>query len=128
MKLFNSVFFLMAFGAVSILWFNTYAQQDPYHPFADVMPQPIGGLQAIYKNISYPDIAKKAGIEGKVYLLIYINENGGVDNVKVIKSLGAGCDEAAINGVKAVKFTPGKDKGVPVKVKLSLAITFKLQQ
>jgi len=106
---------------------KTFAQQqDPYLPYAEVMPQPLGGFDAIYKNISYPEMAKKAGVEGKVYLLVYINEKGKVDDVKVLKGIGGGCDEAAVNGIKEVRFSPGKQNGTPVKVKLSLPITFKL--
>ena len=118
---------LCAFLLVSISS-NSFSQQpDPYLPFAEVMPQPVGGMGEIYKKIEYPEMAKKAGVEGKVYLLVYINENGGVDDVKVLKGIGAGCDEAAENGIKQVKFTPGKNKGVPVKVKLSLPVIFKLK-
>ncbi len=101
-------------------------QADGYLPFAEQMPQPIGGLGAIYKNITYPDAAKQAGIQGKVYVLIYINENGGVDDVKIVKGLGAGCDQAAIKGIKEEKFTPAKNGSNVVKVKLSMAIEFKL--
>ena len=103
-------------------------QEDPYLAFAEVMPQPVGGLEAIYKKITYPEIALKGGLEGKVYLLVYINENGGVDDVKIIKGIGGGCDEAATNAVKDVKYTPAKNKGVSVKIKLSLSIVFKLHK
>ncbi|MHB8578585.1 MAG: energy transducer TonB [Ignavibacteriaceae bacterium] len=105
---------------------KAYSQQDPYLPFAQVMPQPVGGIASIYKHIKYPEMAKNAGVEGKVYLLIYIDENGRVNDVKVLKGIGGGCDEAAINGIKEVKFIPGKQNGVPVKVKLSLPVDFKL--
>ena len=104
----------------------SYFQEDPYLPFAQVMPSPIGGMEAIYKRITYPDLAKKAGVTGKVYVLVYINENGGVDQVKVVRGIGAGCDEAAVNAVKSIKFSPGKNNGAAAKVKLSLAIIFKL--
>ncbi len=104
----------------------SYAQEDPYLPFAQVMPEPVGGMASIYKHIDYPEIARKAGIEGKVYVLVYINEKGGVDDVKVIKGIGAGCNEAAIDGIKSVKFSPGKNNGAAVKTKLSLSINFKL--
>jgi periplasmic protein TonB len=102
-------------------------QDDGYLAFAEVMPEPAEGLAELFKKISYPDIAKRTGVEGKVYLLIYVNETGNVDEVKVVKSLGAGCDEAAINAVKKTKFKPGKNGGVPIKVKLSLPVTFKLK-
>ncbi|MFA6978883.1 MAG: energy transducer TonB [Ignavibacteriaceae bacterium] len=102
-------------------------QEDPYAAFAEVMPEPVGGLEAIIKKIVYPEIAKKAGLSGKLYLLIYVDEKGKVDDVKVIKGLGGGCDEAAIKAVKESKFSPGKNSDVPVKVKLSLPITFKMR-
>jgi len=102
-------------------------QEDPYAAFAEIMPEPVGGLEAIIKKIVYPEIAKKAGLSGKLYLLIYVDEKGKVDDVKVIKGLGGGCDEAAIKAVKESKFSPGKNSDVPVKVKLSLPITFKMK-
>ncbi len=104
---------------------NTTGDEE-YLAFAETMPTPVGGMEALMKLISYPSIAKKAGVQGKVFLLAYINENGGVDDVKVVKGIGAGCDEAAIDAVKKSKFNPGKNKGLPVKVKLSLTINFKL--
>jgi protein TonB len=102
-------------------------QEDPYKPFTDVMPEPVGGLETIYKTISYPELAKKSGVQGKVYLLVYINESGGVDDVKVVKGIGAGCDEAAIDAIKKASFTPGKMNGTPVKTKLSLPVIFKMK-
>ena len=101
-------------------------KEELYKPFAQVMPEPKDGLQSVYSKIKYPAEAQKAGVQGKVYLLVYINENGGVDDVKVLRGIGAGCDEAAVDAVKSTQFNPGKDNGVAVKVKLSLAITFKL--
>ena len=110
---------------------NTFAgggtSDDAYLAFAEVMPEPVDGYSAMFKKITYPDMARNAGIEGKVYLLVYVNENGGVDDVKVVKSLGAGCDEAAIKAIKDTKFKAGKNAGVSIKVKLSIPVTFKLQ-
>ena len=97
-----------------------------YLAFADEMPAPVGGLPAIYSHISYPEMAKRSGVEGKVYVLAFINEEGGVDDVKVVKGIGAGCDEATIEAVKKTKFTPGISGGKIAKVKMSLQIKFKL--
>ncbi len=105
---------------------NNLPGDEDYAAFAEEMPSPVGGMSSIQKYITYPSIAKQAGIEGKVYVLAYINDKGGVDEVKVLKGIGAGCDEAAMEAVKKSKFTPGKNKGVPLKVKLSLTINFKL--
>ena len=105
---------------------TNYAQDAGYLAFADKMPEPVGGLPAIYKLIEYPEIAKRAGVEGKVYVLAFINESGGVDDVKVVKGIGAGCDEATVEAVKKSKFSPGESAGKPAKVKMSLQIQFKL--
>jgi protein TonB len=91
------------------------------------MPEPVDGMSAIYKNIQYPRVAQQAGIQGKVFLLCFIDENGSVNDVKVIKGIGAGCDEAACDAVKKIKFAPGQNQGKPVKVKLSLSVVFKLK-
>jgi len=101
-------------------------EEDPYLPFAETMPEPVGGLEAVYKKIKYPEVAKKMSIQGKVYLLIFINESGSVDDVKVIKGIGYGCDEAAVSAVKNLKYSPGKNAGAAVKVKMSLSINFKI--
>lgn len=110
---------------------NTYSIEAPgdeeYLAFAEVMPEPVGGIESIYKKISYPEVAKRAGLEGKVYVMAFIGANGSVDDVKVIKGIGGGCDEAVIDAVKTSKFKPASNKGASTKVKLSLAFTFKLK-
>jgi TonB family C-terminal domain len=124
-SLFTAVFGLLTLNN-TFAALNAPAPEDPYSAFAEVMPEPVGGMAAVVKKISYPEMARKNGIEGKVYVLVMVNEKGGVDDVKVIRGIGAGCDEAAIRAVKESKFNPGKSKGAPVKVKLSLPISFKL--
>ena len=94
---------------------------------AEEMPEPIGGLYSIQSKIKYPEIAKRAGIEGKVFIQVFIDEDGNVVEAKVIKGIGAGCDAAALDAVKQTKFTPGKQNGKPVKVQVSIPIVFKLQ-
>ncbi len=132
-KLSSTVFFVFIFSSF-VLFANSYNtvtnpdnEGEKYLAFAEKMPAPIGGLEAIYKTIKYPEIAKKAGVEGKVYALAFINENGTVDQVQIIKGIGAGCDEEVIRAVSAAKFTPGMKEGKPVKVKLSIQIKFKLR-
>lgn len=100
---------------------------EEYLAFAEEMPSPIGGIPAIIKNIKYPMIAEKNKIEGTVYLQVFIDEAGSPNKVIVLKDIGGGCGEAASEAVQKVKFTPAKMKGAPVKVKLALPITFKLQ-
>lgn len=112
-----------------IIWLEKGDQINEKEFFVAVeeMPEIIGGLAFILSKIKYPEIAKRAGIQGKVYVLAFIDENGNVANAKIIKGIGAGCDEAALNAVKQTKFTPGRQKGKPVKVQVSIPIVFKLQ-
>jgi len=91
------------------------------------MPELIGGLGSLQKNIRYPEIAKKAGVEGRVIVQFVVNEQGRVVDPVVVRGIGAGCDEEAIRAVMLARFKPGKQRGKPVKVKMSLPITFKLK-
>ncbi len=102
-------------------------EEPQYFVAVEEMPEPIGGIQAIQSKIVYPEIAKRAGIEGKVYVLAFVDETGNVTKAEIIKGLGAGLDDAALNAVKATKFKPGKQRGKPVKVQVSIPIVFKLQ-
>ncbi len=91
------------------------------------MPELIGGLGEIQKKIKYPEIARKAGVEGRVILQFIVNEDGNVIEPAVVRGIGAGCDEEALRVVREAKFKPGKQRGKAVKVKMSLPITFKLK-
>ena len=104
-----------------------FGPKDEYLIAADEMPEPIGGLASIQKNIRYPQLAKLVGIEGKVYVLAFLDEEGNVANARVIKGIGSGCDEAALEAIKVVKFTPARNNGEPVKVQVTIPIVFKLK-
>lgn len=91
------------------------------------MPELIGGLESIQKKIKYPEIAKKAGVEGRVFVQFVVDENGNVVDPVVTRGIGAGCDEEAVRAVMQAKFKPGKQRGKSVRVKMSLPITFKLK-
>lgn len=123
----NSLLKIALFLSMIVLFSNTsFSQDDSYVSVADVIPQPVGGMNALYKHISSTKTAKNADISGKVYVLAYINENGGVDNTKIVKGLGAGLDEEVVNAVKSSKFTPGENKsGQHIKMKLVLLFNFK---
>ena len=90
------------------------------------MPELVGGMDALQKKIRYPLQAKSLGVQGVVYVQSIINEKGKIIKPKVVKKLGAGCDEEAIRVLKKSKFKPGYDKGKPVKVKFTLPIFFRL--
>lgn len=85
---------------------------------ADVCPKPAGGMTDIMANLKYPEHAKLYGLEGYVTLVARIDAEGKVKEVNVLRGLGLGCDEAAIEAVKATKFLPGQinDKAVESNV------------
>ena len=90
------------------------------------MPELVGGMDALQKKIRYPLQAKSLGVQGVVYVQSIINEKGKIITPKVVKKLGAGCDEEAVRVLKKSKFKPGYDKGKPVKVRFTLPIFFRL--
>lgn len=102
-------------------------EEPTYFVAVEEMPEPIGGIEGIQEKITYPEIAKRAGVEGKVYILAFVDENGNVTKTTIIKGIGAGCDEAASDAVLHTKFKPGKQRGVPVKVQVSIPVVFKLR-
>ena len=101
--------------------------ENTYFVAVEHMPSPIGGLTGIQKRIKYSQIAIRAGIEGKVYVLAFINKKGIVTKARIIKGLGAGLDESALQAVKATRFNPGVQRGKPVNVQVSIPIVFSLR-
>ncbi|OGU74572.1 MAG: hypothetical protein A2V93_01710 [Ignavibacteria bacterium RBG_16_34_14] len=98
-----------------------------YLPYADELPDPIGGVKGIQEKISYPQIAKKAEVEGKVIIRAFVDETGTVTKAEIIKGIGAGCDQAALDAVLKTKFKPCRQRGNPVRVQVSIPIIFKLK-
>jgi len=94
----------------------------------DEPPQPVGGFAAIQSRLIYPEIARKAGVEGRVTVQAQIDVDGTVTRTKVVQSLGPnGCDEAAIEAIKSVKWKPAKQRDRPVKVWIAVPVDFKLR-
>lgn len=96
------------------------------------MPSFPGGEEALFKylaqNIKYPQIAKEAGITGRVFVNFVIDKQGNVTEVKVLRGIGGGCDEEAVRVVKNMpKWSAGKQRGKPVKVSYNLPIKFSLK-
>lgn len=90
---------------------------------------PNGLTNYLARNTIYPTIAVEANHEGTVYVSFIVNEKGYIENVKVIKGIGLGCDEEAARVVsripKAIK--PGTVGGRAVKVQYNVPIKFRLK-
>ena len=94
----------------------------------DESPQPIGGYPAIQAKLVYPEIARKAGVEGKVMIWAKIGVDGTVTHTQIMVSLGPnGCDEAAVNAIKSVKWKPAMQRDKPVEVWVAVPVEFRLK-
>ena len=130
----------------SLLSYTTFAQLDNVLVHADQMPYFPGceklktgsekkrhcsneALVAFLShNVQYPQEAKDQGIEGTVYVSFIIDEEGNVTEHSIIRDIGGGCGEAAIDVLKKMStWQPGKHDGKKVKVKLNLPIQFYLK-
>ena len=89
-------------------------------------PVLIGGIASVQSHISYPPLALKAGIEGRVIVQFVIDKTGKVLDPMFIRGIGGGCDEEAVLAVLKANFQPGLQRGRPVAVRYTLPITFRI--
>ena len=97
----------------------------------EVMPQYPGGqiamLKYIMENIKYPEQAMKEGIQGRVTVRFIVEKDGSISNVKPVLSVHPLLDKEAVRVVKSMpKWSPGKQKGKPVRVQFNVPVMFKL--
>lgn len=102
-------------------------EEEDFFVVVETMPQLKGGLADLQRKVKYPEMARRAGIEGRVTVQFIVNEQGKVENPRVIRGIGGGCDEAALEAVRQASFSPGMQRGRPVRVQYSLPIVFRLQ-
>lgn len=103
-------------------------EEESFFIVVEQMPQLIGGLGKLQSQVKYPEMARRAGIEGRVTIQFIVNEQGRVENPRVIRGIGGGCDEVALEAVSKARFTPGLQRGRPVRVQYSLPVIFRLSQ
>lgn len=88
-------------------------------------PQLIGGMEALQAQVRYPDGARAAGIEGRVFVQFIVDAQGDVLSPVVTRGVRADLDAEAVRVVKDAQFTPGRQRGKAVCVQMSLPITFR---
>ena len=104
---------------------------DQIFDVVETQPNPPGGMSGWNKylstNLKYPTQARRIGVEGTVIVVFVINTDGSIQDVEVLRGIGGGCDEEAVKIVKAApKWSPGKQRGKPVRTRMRLPIRFKL--
>ena len=90
-------------------------------------PELIGGLEGLQGRVEYPEMARRAGVEGKVFVQFVVDERGNVVDPQVARSPSPLLSEAALKAVRESKFKPGQQRGRPVKVRYSLPVNFVLR-
>ena len=96
-----------------------------------VMPQYPGGKDAIFKylaqNIRYPKKAAKNGTQGRVIVQFWVETDGSISDVKVVKGLSWDLNDEAKRVVKKMpKWKPGTIGGEPARIQFTLPIVFRL--
>ena len=91
-----------------------------------------GGIKKFYayvkENLRYPASTKQKGIEGRVFLQFDVQTDGSLTNIKVLKGIDPEADAEAVRVLSnSPKWIPASHKGTPVKQRMVLPITFRLQ-
>lgn len=110
---------------------NVAQKSEKYYDAVEVPPSFPGGpgamLSWISSHIQYPAIAKENNISGRVVVQLIVEKDGSVSNVNVVRSVDPSLDNEAVRVISSMpKWTPGKHKGSPVRVKYTLPVAFKL--
>ena len=98
-----------------------------YLPQHMISEMPVIPANQLNSRKVYPPLANKQGIEGTVFLELYIDQNGNIRNIVILKDPGYGFGEAAVKALKGIKCIPAKTNGVPVAVRIRYPVRFKLK-
>ncbi|MBS1623339.1 MAG: energy transducer TonB [Bacteroidetes bacterium] len=118
-------------GDIGIIVTRPAATTPDVVDWATNMPQYPGGEEAMMRyitsNIDYPDDARAIDIQGRVVVGFIVDENGNVNDVRIVRGLNRSLDEESIRVVRKLKrFKPGSQNGKPVRVRFTLPIMYRL--
>jgi len=98
-------------------------EEDPIVPFHALSKQP---MEIHRVNPVYPELARKANVEGQVVVKVLVNTKGDVEEVIILKSITL-LDKAALDAARQFRFSPGEQRNRLVKVWVSIPFNFKLR-
>ena len=95
----------------------------------ELYPEFEGGMDAwtkfLQKNLKYPALAEESCVQGRVFVSFVIGKDGMVTDARVIRGLGAGCDEEAIRVIrKSPRWKAGMQNGKAVRVRYIIPVSF----
>ena len=91
-----------------------------------ISASPVGGENAITMEMIYPELAKRAEIEGTVLIEFEIDNEGTSKNIRLLKDIGGGCGEQVINAISKTKFYPGKLFNKNIESRYRIAVQFEI--
>ncbi|GAB3642877.1 TonB family protein [Spirosoma arcticum] len=102
----------------------TVVEQQPTFPGG--IP---GLMQYVAKNLRYPAEARQARVQGRVFVQFVVTRTGQIQDLRVLKGIGRGCDEEAVRVVSQMpKWKPGIQNGKPIAVQYNLPIQFAIDK
>jgi protein TonB len=84
-------------------------------------------MNALRKAVEYPPLARKAGIEGEVIIGILIGRDGKVIRTKILDSANEILNQAAIDAIRKVQFSPARQNGESVECWVTIPINFEIR-
>jgi len=112
---------------------ETVAEEEIPFVLVEVKPTFQGGdanafSRWVNQHLSYPDIAKENGVQGRVLLQFTVGTDGSVSAVKVLRGIDSSLDQEAVRVVSASpKWTPGRQRDRAVKVTYTFPVFFQLR-
>ena len=108
-------------------------EDDQPFLIAETMPSFQGGdlntfRNWVQQNVKFPQIALENGIQGRVSCSFVVNKDGSIVDAEVIRGVDPSLDKEALRVINSMpKWSPGKQRGKPVRVKYTVPVTFRLQ-
>jgi periplasmic protein TonB len=117
--------------SVQLFRYVVEAANDTIYLYTQTPVEYRGGMEAFYrglsKSINYPMQARRKGVEGTVFVQFTVNKSGEPTDASVLKGIGAGCNEAAVEAcLKQKNWQPGMLDGKPIKMRMVLPVIFRL--
>lgn len=107
------------------------APSEPYARNCNAFRPKTGKVPAvpIYSpNPEFTEQARRAGVHGSVTLAFTVGIDGRVQEVKVLRGLGYGLDEKAIEAVQSWRYEPALEEGKPIESKMYVEVSFHLEK
>jgi periplasmic protein TonB len=119
----SSTLFAQATSKESVDSTNNVPEDDVFVP---VEVDPSFDMQELQSRLKYPEEARKNGVEGKVTIQCYISKEGKILKTRIVQSDNPLLEEAAVNAIKQITFTPAIQDGKPIGLWMTIPITFTL--